>query len=165
MKFVRALVVALVISHGAHAEGVTPFRTTAVKKTLKRSRDFVASLTKDQVAGTIPTTTFTTRLHTEGNVRISFNVQKAANWNATISKDGHEYVDSQKLELYQGDVTIRGVRYPAAASVVGKNIVLSFPGRTHGSRASRQRIFTLTTPVVATMPDTGARSSSLATAA
>lgn len=149
MKFVRALVVALVISHGAHAEVVTPFRTTAVKKTVKRSRHFVASLTKDQVAGTIPTTTFTTRLHTEGNVRISFNVQKAANWNATISKDGHEYADSQKLELYQGDVTIRGVRYPAAASVVGKNIVLSFPGRTRGSRASRQRIFTLTTPDVA----------------
>jgi hypothetical protein len=148
MKFLKALVVALVISHGAHAEGVTPYRTSAVKKTSKRSRHSVASLSKDQVAGNIPTMTFTTRLHTEGNVRISFNVQKAAHWSATISKDGREYVDPQSLELYQGEVAIRGVRYPAAASVVGKNIVLSFPGRTRGSRASRQRIFTLTTPVV-----------------
>lgn len=148
MKFLKALAVALVISHGAHAESISPFRTTAVKKTSKRSRD-IASLTKERVAGTIPTMTFSTRLHTEGNVRVSFNVQKSANWNATISKDGREYADPQKLELYQGDVSIRGIRYPASASVVGKNIVLSFPGRQRGSRASRQRIFTLTTPVVA----------------
>jgi hypothetical protein len=149
MKLLKALIVAFIVSHGAHAEGVTPFRTTALKKVAKRSRHVAGSLADDRVAATIPIMTFTTRLHTEGSVRISFNVQKAANWKATISRNGHEYIDPQKLELYQGDVTIRGVRYPAAASVVGKNIVISFPGRQRGARASRQRIFTLTTPMVA----------------
>ncbi len=82
-------------------------------------------------------------------MRISLNVQKAVNWTATISKGGRDHSESPRVELYQGEVKIRGVRYPAAASVVGKNIVLSFPGRQRGQRASRQRIFTLTTPVVA----------------
>ena len=149
MKFLKALLVALVLSHGAHAEGFTPFRTTTTKKVSKRSRTQVTSVARGYTAGTIPTIAFTTRLHTEGNVRVSLNVQKAVNWTATISKGGHDYVESPRVELYQGEVKIRGVRYPAAASVVGKNIVLSFPGRQRGKRSSRQRIFTLTTPVVA----------------
>ena len=149
MKFVKALLVALVLSHGAHAEGFTPFRTTTTKKVSKRARTHTSSVARGYTAGLIPTITFTTRLHTEGNVRVSLHVQKAVNWSATILKDGHQHVDSPRLELYQGEVSIRGVPYPAAASVVGKNIVLSFPGRQRGSRSSRQRIFTLTTPVVA----------------
>lgn len=149
MKFLKALLVALVLAHGAHAEGITPFRTTTTKKVSKRARSQVTSVARGYTAGIIPTITFTARLHTEGNVRVSLNVQKAVNWSATISKNGHRHVESPRLELYQGEVSIRGVRYPAAASVVGDNIVLSFPGRQRGSRSSRQRIFTLTTPVVA----------------
>ncbi|MEY4669947.1 MAG: hypothetical protein RL518_2646 [Pseudomonadota bacterium] len=148
MKFVKALLVALVLAHGAHAEGVTPFRTTALKKVSKRTRSSLSSGTKGYVAGAIPTMTFTTRLRTEGNVRVSLNVQKAANWRSSISKDGREYVEPTNLQLYQGEVRIRGVRYPAAGSVVGKNMILSFPGRQRGSRSSRQRIFTLTTPMI-----------------
>jgi hypothetical protein len=148
MKFAKALLVALVLSHGAHAEGITPFRTTAMKKISKRNRSPVTSVANGYTAGAIPTITFTTRLHTEGNVRVLLHVRKAVNWTSTISKEGRDYVQAPNLELYQGEVSIRGVRYPAAASVVGKNIVLSFPGRQRGSRASRQRVFTLTAPVV-----------------
>ena len=149
MKFVKALLVALVLSHGAHAEGVTPFRTTTTKKVSKRARTHATSVARGYTAGIIPTITFTTRLHTEGNIRVSLNVQKAVNWNATVSKEGREFVEAPHVELYQGTVSIRGVRYPAAGSVIGKKIVLTFPGRQRGSRASRQRIFTLTAPVVA----------------
>jgi hypothetical protein len=119
MKFVKALLVALVLSHGAYAEGFSPFRTTTTKKVSKRARTHTTSVARGYTAGLIPTITFTTRLHTEGNVRVSLNVQKAVNWSATISKDGYQHIDSPRLELYQGEVYIRGVRYPAAASVVG----------------------------------------------
>jgi len=149
MKFVKALLVVLVLSHVAHAEGLTPFRTTTTKKVSKRARSHTSSVARGYAAEIIPTMTFTTRLHTEGTARISLNVQKAVNWNATISKQGRNYVGSPNLQLYQGTVSIRGVRYPAAGSVVGKKLVLTFPGRQRGPRASRQRIFTLTTPVVA----------------
>jgi len=149
MKFLKALVVALVLLHGSHAEGATPFRTTLVKKTLNRPQNFATQNTHGQTAVKIATMTFTTRLRTEGNVKVFLNVQKPTEWKATISKNGHDYADPQKLELYQGEVSIRGIRYPAAGSVVGKNIILSFPGRQRGRHASRQRIFTLTTPVVA----------------
>jgi len=148
MKFVKALLVVLVLSHVAHAEGLTPFRTTTTKKVSKRARSHTSSVARGYTAAIIPTMTFTTRLHTEGLAHISLNVQKAVNWSATISTQGRDYVESPKLELYQGTVSIRGVRYPAAGSVVGKKLVLTFPGRQRGSRASRQRIFTLTTPVV-----------------
>ncbi len=145
----KVLLVALVLSHGAHAEGLTPFRTTATKKVSKRARSHAAPVASGYATRLIPQMTFTTRLHTEGTVRVALNVQKAVTWNATVSKDGHDHVESPQLRLYQGEVRIRGVRYPAAASVVGKNIVLSFPGRQRGSRYSRQRVFTLTTPAVA----------------
>jgi hypothetical protein len=148
MKFVKALLIALVLSHGAHAENVTPFRTTTTKKVAKGAPSRLTSVARGYIAGTIPTITFTTRLHTEGKVRVSLNVQKGVNWKSTISKEGREYVESSNLALYQGEVFIRGVRYPAAGSVVGKNMVLSFPGRQRGSRTSRQRVFTLTTPMV-----------------
>jgi len=149
MKLVKALVIALVLSHGAHAEGNTPFRTMATKKVAKRARSHSAVSSSGYVARTIPTITFTTRLRTEGNVRVSLNVQKSVNWSATISRNGHEYVESPRTELYQGEVVMRGARYPAAASVVGERIILTFPGRQRGSRGSRQRIFTLSMPVVA----------------
>lgn len=148
MKFVKALVVALLLTHGAHAAGRTPFRALALKKVSKRTKVASVLTTKGYGAKTIPTITFTTRLHTEGNVRVSLTTQKVVNWKSTVSKEGAVHADTQNLELYQGEVVIRGIRYPAAASVVGKNVVLSFPGRQRGSRASRQRIFTVTTPVV-----------------
>lgn len=148
MKFVKAFVVALLLAHGAHADGRTPFRAVALKKVSKRTKTAAMVAAKGHTAKSIPTITFTTRLHTEGNVRVSLTTQKVVNWSSTISKDGGLHADNQNIELYQGEVKIRGIRYPAAASVVGKNVVLSFPGRQRGSRASRQRIFTVTTPVV-----------------
>lgn len=146
MKFVKALVVALLLAHGAHAEGRTPFRATATKKVSKRSRTIAANFGKGYAVKSIPSITFTTRLHTEGNVKVSLNVQREVTWQSTTAKQGRVFVDTNPIELYQGEVKIRGVRYPAAASVVGGKVVLSFPGRQRGSRGSRQRIFTVTAP-------------------
>lgn len=148
MKLLKALLLVLVLSHAAHAEGLTPFRTTTVKKLSKRAKPTAQHLVTPKTTGSIPTITFSTRLHTEGNVQVLLTVQKAVDWKSTISRNGREEADSSTSELYQGEVSIRGVRYPAAAAVVGKNIVLTFPGRERGSRGSRQRVFTLTTSVV-----------------
>ena len=148
MKFVKALVVALLLAHTAHAASRTPFRALTLKKVSKRSKIVSTQAVKGAVAKAIPTITFTTRLRTEGNVRVSLTTQNVVNWQSTISKEGGLQSNNKNLELYQGEIKIRGLRYPAAASVVGKRVVLSFPGRQRGSRSSRQRIFTLTMPVV-----------------
>jgi hypothetical protein len=148
MKFVKALVVAFLLAHGAYAEGHTPFRALAVKKVSKRSKVAAGHAGRGYGTREIPTISFTTRLHTEGNVRVALTSQKVVNWTSTISRDGGLSSDNSQLELYQGEVKIRGKRYPAAGSVVGKNVVLSFPGRTRGSHSSRQRIFTVTAPAV-----------------
>ena len=160
MKFVKALLVVLFLAHGAHAEGRTPFRSTILKKVSKRSRSSTTQFEKGYAVKNIPAIVFTTRLHTEGTVRVSLNVQRDVNWQSTTSRNGQNVLDTKPLELYQGEVKVRGVRYPAAASVVGDKVVLSFPGRQRGSRASRQRIFTLTAPVVAEGSETVRISSS-----
>jgi len=108
MKFVKALVVAFLLAHGAYAEGHTPFRALAVKKVSKRSKVAAGHAGRGYGTREIPTISFTTRLHTEGNVRVALTSQKVVNWTSTISRDGGLSSDNSQLELYQGEVKIRG---------------------------------------------------------
>ena len=143
MKFVKAFMFAFLLVPVAHAESLTPFKAAVVKKVAKRTKNAkaVASATRD-----ISPMTFATTLRGEGRVLVTLNVQKATTWDATLSRNGIIESDTNDVELYQGEVSIRGVKYPAAASVIGPRMTLSFPGR---ARRDRQRVYTMTVPNVA----------------
>jgi hypothetical protein len=143
MKFVKAFIFALLFVPVAHADGITPFKATVFKKISKRSKSEKSSQAFVRTTSDIPAITFSTTLRAEGRVLVTLNVRKATNWDATLSRHGVVEKDTHSVELYQGDVTIRGVKYPAAASVIGKEMTLSFPGRV---RRDRQRVYTMTIP-------------------
>jgi Metallo-peptidase family M12B Reprolysin-like len=65
---------------------------------------------------------------------------------ANGNKSGATVVDDTPLALFQGEVFVRGVRYPAAGSLIGQKLSITFPGRSRGT-SSRQRVYTLALPV------------------
>lgn len=140
MKFFKAVMFALLFVPVAHADSLSPFKATVLKKVAKRTKNARAVV---ESTSDIPAMTFSTTLRGEGRVLVTLNVRKATTWDATLSRDGIIESDTNDVELYQGEVTLRGVTYPAAASVIGKKMTLSFPGR---ARRDRQRIYTLTVP-------------------
>ena len=46
-------------------------------------------------------------------------------------------------KFYQGEITLRSGTYPVAATQIGNDMRVVFPGKVTGSRKSRQRIFTI----------------------
>lgn len=143
MKFVKAFIIALLFVPVAHADSATPFRATVIKKVAKRAKGVTTESSSSNDTSDIPAMMFATTLRAEGRVLVTLRVRKATQWDATVSRNGIVERDEQGVDLYQGEVSIRGVTYPAAASVIGKKMTLSFPGR---ARRDRQRVYTITLP-------------------
>lgn len=131
MKWYQVVVVGLALAQVARADTHVPYRANLRGVGSTSTEQFLARK-------------LTTRLHTEGRVLLRFTRQKPATWKATTVRGGVERGDPQSVTLLQGEAIVRGIAYPAAASLVDGRFQVVFPGRERGSRGSRQRIYTLT---------------------
>ena len=131
MKWYQVVIVGLAVVHVAHADTHSPYRATLGGVRSPSTEQFLPRK-------------LTTRLHTEGRVTLRFARRKPATWKATTFRGGVERSDPQSVTLLQGEAIVRGITYPAAASLVDGRLEVVFPGRERGSRGSRQRIYTLT---------------------
>jgi hypothetical protein len=113
----------------AGANGETPYRGTMRAREQSTQRPI----------------SFSARVRPEGNIVITLTSKTLKNWASTIIHGKRIQRDEVPVTLYQGHVMIRGEKYPAAASVYGGKIRLSFPGRQRGSEG-KQRVYTLTAP-------------------
>jgi hypothetical protein len=99
----------------------------------------------------LPTVTLQGRIRGVGFVDARFSIRRNKNWVSTMRKNGQEVRDSVEPVLLQGRLAVGGSFrrsgkriLPAAASIIGDELKLVFVGRARGSRATRQRIYTIT---------------------
>ena len=52
-------------------------------------------------------------------------------------------ISSNNTKFYQGFVTIRNKTLPAAGMLHNQKLTITFPGRVHGSKQNRQRLYTI----------------------
>jgi hypothetical protein len=104
---------------------------------------------KDEVQ-TVPTVRLAGQIRSVGFVDARFNVRRNKTWAASMRRLGRETKDEIAPVLLQGKLAAggawqkRGERiYPVAASIIGKEFKVSFPGRAKGSRKTWQRIYTI----------------------
>lgn len=130
MKFWRVLsLLCILFAPFVGANGETPYRG------MIRVRQHSARLPLS----------FSTRLKPEGAIVVTLTSKTSKNWKSTIIRAESVQRDEVPVDLYQGHVTIRGEKYPAAASVYGGKIRVSFPGRPRTSEG-KQRMYTVTAP-------------------
>jgi hypothetical protein len=98
----------------------------------------------------IPTVRIAGRIRSEGRIDARFRLRKSKSWKASVRQMGREQLDPVSPILLQGKIAVgggyrtRGARMmPSAASIIGKELKISFPGRAKGIRGSRQRIYTI----------------------
>jgi hypothetical protein len=98
----------------------------------------------------IPEVRLTGRIRGEGNLDVRFSIRRNKTWASFIDTGGRSVEDPVTPVLLQGRLALgRGWRknsgrlLPGAASIIGKELRLSFPGRVKGSRHRRQRIYTV----------------------
>lgn len=91
------------------------------------------------------------KVFTAGNLFVHLGTRRNKTWSSSITRNGVTMEDNSAPVLLQGRVSlggglkVRGRRVmPSAAYIVGDTFKVSFPGRAKGSRASRQRIYTIT---------------------
>lgn len=91
------------------------------------------------------------KVFTAGNLFVHLGTRRNKTWSSSITRNGVTLEDNSAPVLLQGRVSlggglkVRGRRVmPSAAYIVGDTLKVSFPGRAKGSRASRQRIYTIT---------------------
>jgi len=100
---------------------------------------------------TIPTVTVQGRIRNIGFVDARFSIRRNKTWTSHVNRDGKNYPDSTIPVLLQGRLAVGGSWkrsgrriFPTAASVINNTLKLTFPGRATGSKASRQRLYTIT---------------------
>lgn len=75
-------------------------------------------------------------------IKLSQVIRGAGRVNVTLNTERLFNVDSSS-HFYQGVVKIRGVEYPASGAKINGVLKINFPGKITGSRASRQRFYTI----------------------
>lgn len=100
---------------------------------------------------TIPAVQIKGRVFAAGNIYVRLASRRNKTWSSTITKNGKQVADRTVPVLLQGRISIGGGLkahgrrvMPSAAYFVGDTLKVSFPGRAKGSRASRQRVYTIT---------------------
>lgn len=98
----------------------------------------------------IPTVKVQGRIRGLGFVDARFSVKRNKTWRSMVRKQGREVVDPLNPVLLQGRLAVGGAWkrsgprvLPSAASIIGKELRLIFPGRATGSKRSRQRVYTI----------------------
>ena len=98
----------------------------------------------------IPTVRLQGRVRGVGFVDARYNVRRNKTWSASMRRSGREASDELAPVLLQGKIASGGAWqssgnriYPSAASIIGKELKVSFPGRAKGSRKTWQRVYTI----------------------
>jgi hypothetical protein len=99
---------------------------------------------------TVPTVRLEGQVHGVGFVDARFNVRRNKTWSASMRRLGREAKDEIDPVLLQGKLAAGGAWsrageriFPVAASIIGKELKVSFPGRAKGSRKTWQRVYTI----------------------
>jgi len=146
MKLLKALAVILLFCGTGFAQGKSLYSTTveAPAKKLKSAR---ANSKRKSSYEKISAVTVSGQAYGLGKFSARFGTRKNVTWTATVSRSGTDSADATLPTLLQGEVSVKGGwqrdrnMYPAAASIIGNTATVEFPGRAHGSRASRQRMY------------------------
>jgi hypothetical protein len=113
----------------------------ARKRTLNSSRGEVESVPRVRLEG---------RIRGVGFVDARFKIRRNRTWDASLRRMGREFVDQIDPVLLQGKIASGGAwrssgarMFPVAASIIGDELKVSFPGRAKGSRKTWQRVYTI----------------------
>jgi hypothetical protein len=98
----------------------------------------------------VPTVRLEGQVRGVGFIDARFNLRRNKNWTASIRRAGRESRDELNPVLLQGALAAGGAWqrkgdriFPTAASIIGKELKVSFPGRAKGSRKTWQRVYTI----------------------
>ena len=98
----------------------------------------------------VPTVRLQGRVRGVGFVDARYNVRRNKTWTASMRKAGAESKDELDPVLLQGRLASGGAWayagkriYPSAASIIRRELKVSFPGRAKGSRKTWQRVYTI----------------------
>lgn len=98
----------------------------------------------------IPAVRVSGRLKNVGHIDARFTTRRNKTWTAVVQKSGQKIIDPVDPLLLRGRIAVgsgtpRSGRkvFSAAASVIKKELKITFPGKATGSRRSRQRIYTV----------------------
>lgn len=98
----------------------------------------------------VPTVRLEGQVHGVGFVDARFNVRRNKTWSASVRRLGREAQDEIDPVLLQGKLAAGGAWrragnriFPVAASIIGNELKVSFPGRAKGSRKTWQRVYTI----------------------
>ncbi len=133
----------------SHVWAVTPSPYRA-EMTLERVHQVAATTSSNSLVERIPRVRIHGRVRNVGFVDAHFSIKRNKLWQASIKKAGVEVPDQIVPVLLQGSLAVGGSWkqsgrriLPTAASIIGKELKVTFPGRVTGSRKSRQRIYTI----------------------
>jgi|GEM_PF-1111452 len=137
----------LLATQPAFAQHRSPYRA---RLKLERVRELKINNTGTVELENIPTVRVHGRVYGVGSIDAHFNVKRNKTWDSTVRRDGVELIDKSSLVLLQGSMGVGGGWrragrriMPTAASIIGNELKVTFPGRAKGARASRQRIYTI----------------------
>jgi len=129
------------------AEATSPYRTDF---TLQRVYEVASEQGSKSEVETVPTVRLEGRVHGVGFVDARFGIRRNKTWSASMRRLGRESGDDINPVLLQGALAAGGGwqkagdrMYPVAASIIGKELKVSFPGRAKGSRKTWQRVYTI----------------------
>jgi hypothetical protein len=134
-------------SSAADAQTLTPYRT---RMSLARVYEVKNASVSAKEVEHIPTVRVHGRIRSVGFVDAHFTVKRNKTWTSTVRRNGREVSDSVSPVLLQGSIAVGGGWrrsgeriLPTAASIIGNQLKVTFPGRAKGSRGSRQRVYTI----------------------
>jgi hypothetical protein len=152
-KSIRSLVaLGLIITlpkiNNASAANSTPATPYRADFALSRVYETTQMLGGKQEIETLPTVKLQGRVRGLGFVDARFSIRRNKTWTSSIRRNGSEKLDTTSPILLQGRLALGGSFrmsgkriLPAAASIIGDELKVVFPGRAKGTR---QRIYTIT---------------------
>jgi hypothetical protein len=135
----------------AAAQNSTPPSPYRANLALHRVYEVAHAKTGTHEVEAIAPVTVQGRVRNVGFVDARFTIRRNKIWKAQIRRDDRETSDAVKPVLLQGRLAVGGAWkrsglriLPTAASIIGDELKVTFPGRATGSNRSRQRIYTIT---------------------
>jgi hypothetical protein len=131
----------------AYAQTLTPYRA---RMSLGRVYEVKNAAVGTKEVERIPTVRVHGRIRSVGFVDAHFTVKRNKTWTSSVRRNGREVSDAVSPVLLQGSIAVGGGWrrsgeriLPTAASIIGNQLKVTFPGRAKGSRGSRQRVYTI----------------------
>jgi hypothetical protein len=151
-RAVRDLLVTICLSFPVTARGLSEDGASPFTSQFKLERVYQIASDKggrDEIE-TVPTVRLEGQVHGVGFVDARFNVRRNKTWTASMRRNGREAHDELSPVLLQGRLAAGGAWrttgdriFPVAASIIGNQLKVSFPGRAKGSRKTWQRVYTI----------------------